>query len=292
MDLTRKEHGGYVNILVTGSGGRIGTFLCKDLIARGHRVVGYDLKDGDDIVDAEKLKRKINGIEAIIHLAVYSGDEMTYSYNVMNANLQGLWNLLTLAAKGNVEKIVFMSSVDALGVFKGEAVPDYFPIDDEHPCRPSSEYGISKKLSEEMCKYWSSTEGIPVVCLQPPGVWFKETYVEITEKRNYDSEYEWKPYWEYGAFVDVRDLSDLCCTIIETSNSKGFTRYLVSSDDITTSGLTSREWVKRLHPDVSWKRDREFEDNPYRSLLDNGPVKRAYNWKPRYSWNSFVLGKQ
>jgi UDP-glucose 4-epimerase len=31
-----------------------------------------------------------------------------------------------------------MSSVDVLGVFDGGHAPDYLPLDDDHPCRPSS----------------------------------------------------------------------------------------------------------------------------------------------------------
>ena len=34
---------------------------------------------------------------------------------------------------------------------KGERLPDYFPVDDEHPRRAMRPYGLSKCLAEDLC---------------------------------------------------------------------------------------------------------------------------------------------
>jgi nucleoside-diphosphate-sugar epimerase len=51
------------------------------------------------------------------------------------------------------EKIIFLSSVDALGIFQGEGIPKYLPLDDDYPCHPRAVYSISKKLAEDMCRF-------------------------------------------------------------------------------------------------------------------------------------------
>lgn len=48
---------------------------------------------------------------------------------------------------------------------------------------------------------------LETVVLRPPGVWSAETYEDIKVHRRADPAYEWHPFWEYGAFLDVRDLA-------------------------------------------------------------------------------------
>lgn len=56
-------------ILVTGSAGLLGARLCESLRERGHVVRGYDLREGDDILDPAKLARALAGCVACVHLA-------------------------------------------------------------------------------------------------------------------------------------------------------------------------------------------------------------------------------
>ena len=56
-------------ILVTGSEGLLGVRVCAELRRRGLTVRGYDLVHGDDILDAERLARALDGCFACLHLA-------------------------------------------------------------------------------------------------------------------------------------------------------------------------------------------------------------------------------
>lgn len=56
-------------ILVTGSAGLLGARLCASLHERGHVVCGYDLSEGDDILDQAKLSRALADCSACVHLA-------------------------------------------------------------------------------------------------------------------------------------------------------------------------------------------------------------------------------
>jgi nucleoside-diphosphate-sugar epimerase len=205
----------------------------------------------------------------------------------MATNLQGTWNVLSAAREAGIRRLVFLSSVDALGVFKGERAPDYLPIDDAHPCYPSTPYGISKLLAETMCRVFSGSSDVSVVCLRPPGVWTEETYDWIQSERAKRTEFEWNPFWEYGAFIDVRDLSRACISAL-TCEVARFACLLVSSADITTSGRTSRELARFVMPEVDWRGGAEFEAEPFRSLLTIENARRILRWAPRHSWQSYV----
>lgn len=279
-----------MRILLTGNNGLIGKVLEGKLRDLGHKIVGFDLTNGQDICNVKTVVSVGKNCDAVVHLAALLGNnEKESAEEILRTNLLGTWNVLESARINSMHKVIFVSSVDALGLFKGEGVPDYFPIDDNHPCRPATPYAISKKLSEEMCRSFSQTNNIPTICLRPPGVWNQQIYSDIIEARKKRPEYEWDPFWEYGAFIDVKDLTNLVVKCLE-SDFTGYDCYLVSSDDITTSGKTSIELARKIYPEVKWKSQVEFKKSPYKSLLDCHRVKEKFGWKPEYTWKKFVEG--
>jgi nucleoside-diphosphate-sugar epimerase len=249
--------------------------------------VGYDLATGQDILDPVTLKDAVRACDVIVHSAALLGLPDQDDSRIIATNLQGTWNVLSAAREAGVRRVVFLSSVDALGVFKGERAPDYLPLDDAHPCYPMTPYGISKLLAEAMCRLFSESSAVSVVCLRPPGVWTEETYAWIQSERAKRPEFEWDPFWEYGAFIDVRDLSRACVCAL-TCRVKAFACLLVSSPDISTSGRTSRELADFVLPDVEWRGGAEFEEDPFRSLLEIENARRTLGWTPRYSWQAYV----
>lgn len=280
-----------MNILITGSSGLIGRSLCKGLRDK-HEVIDFDVVNGDDILDLERLNVKMRHVDIIIHLAALLGnDPEETALDIMRVNLLGTIMLLEAAKINHVKKVVFLSSADVLGVFKGEAVPQYFPMDDEHPCTPNTAYGISKKLAEECCEKFTSDTDIPCIVLRPPGVWSEKTYEDISQMRRDKPSYEYDPYWEYGAFIDVRDLVDIILRVIEAEDI-GYQEYLVASTDISTSGPNSLEWCQRLHGEVSVKDTSRYEVDPYASLLDISKVQKHYDWSPKHTWRQYLQNSE
>ena len=281
-----------MKVFLTGNRGKIGKVIEADLHDAGYKVVGYDIVDGKNILDVKLLNDSIQSCDAVIHLAALDSLDSESASNpgsgeIMNVNLQGTWNVLTAASNAHIKRMIYMSSVDALGVFGGRGKPDYLPLDDNHPCYPASPYDISKRLAEEMCRFWSGAKRIPTICLRPPGVWTADTYLEIQAARKAKPEYEWNPYWEYGAFIDIRDLSSACIGAL-TCPFEGFGCFLVAASDVTTSGKNSKELAEAICPDVEWRGGREFLTNPFLSLLVTENARRTFHWKPKYTWKSFV----
>jgi len=276
-----------MRVLLTGSRGLIGSAVAERLKTTRHEPVGHDLKDGQDILHLCTLREAIRACDAVVHAAALLGRRHENAAQVMEVNLQGTWNVLDAAEHAGVRRVVFLSSVDALGVFKGQRPPDYLPLDNAHPCYPSTSYGISKHLAEEMCHCVSDATGLSVVALRPPGVWTPDTYRAIQAERAKRPEFEWDPFWEYGAFIDLRDLTSACIRAL-TCALKGYHCVLVTSSDISTSGRTSRQLAQLVHPDVDWRGGAEYEGDPYRTLVDIDPATRLLDWRPQHTWRSIT----
>ena len=145
-----------MNILVTGSAGMIGSYVVKGLIDKGHTVIGVDRVKPKveyqgltsvvlDLSSKDDLMRVFtdNKIDRCIHLAALAHTagmknlmwEVYYKINVKCAE-----NVFEACAKNNVP-ILFISTVDAIGMVKGLITP-------ETRLNPISNYGKSKAMAE------------------------------------------------------------------------------------------------------------------------------------------------
>ena len=273
-----------MKVFLTGSEGKVGRYFTSEFRRCGIDFIGFDKKNRQDLLDARLIISAMADCDTVMHLAVATEASSPGNPNLLGENLKGLLNLLQAAESRSINKIIFMSSVDALGIFKGEAPPLYFPIDDAHPCIPSTEYGIGKFLGERMCALWSERTRIPSISLRPPGVWFTDTYTLIERMRKENPSYEWAPYWEYGAFIDVEDLFEVSIKAAEKRMEVTTATYLVAAADITTSGRSSFELAHRIHPKVEWKTLDDYQANPFKSILDCRRAMTELDWRPRHSW--------
>jgi len=274
-------------VLVTGHRGLVGRALASRLAEAGTEVVGFDLLDGQDVRDGDAVLSAARGCDAVVHLAALV-DPSLRSSEVAAVNVGGTRNVLQAAEAVGAGRVVFVSSVNVLGVFRGEAPPDYLPVDDDHPCRPRSLYGKSKLEAERLCRAFTKRTGIPTVCLRPPAIWDEAAFRFIHRRRREDPSFEWSPGWEYGAFLDVRDCAR-ACTVAFESGVEGHVTALLCAADLSTSGPTARAWAARLLPGVPWRGGVEaFEGDPYRALLDTRVAREQLGFTPRHTWRAWV----
>lgn len=69
-----------MKILVTGGRGFIGTHLIPALKKKGHTVRSYDIKDGQDILDAKQLSKAIKWADVVYHLAALTDVQESIRY--------------------------------------------------------------------------------------------------------------------------------------------------------------------------------------------------------------------
>ncbi|ADQ04527.1 NAD-dependent epimerase/dehydratase [Caldicellulosiruptor owensensis OL] len=152
-------------VLVTGGAGFIGSHIVDKLIERGYDVCIIDnLISGNvrninpkakfyklDIRNNLEEVFEKNEIEYCIHQAaqVSVAKSMEDVYLDCSINVLGTVNLLEYCVKYKVKKFIFASSAAVYGE------PKYIPIDENHPLRPESFYGLSKLTSEEYIRMFA-----------------------------------------------------------------------------------------------------------------------------------------
>jgi UDP-glucose 4-epimerase len=156
-----------VNTVVTGGAGFIGSTLVDRLLAEGHHVdVVDDLSTGTlaNLADArasadhhlifhqldirspdlgELMTRRRP--EVVFHLAAQADVRVSVARPVHDAeiNVIGSLNVIEGARRAGARKVVFASSG---GTIYGDPDPSLLPIKESCPQRPSSPYGVAKKV--------------------------------------------------------------------------------------------------------------------------------------------------
>ena len=163
--------------LVTGGAGFVGSHLVDLLVAEGHDVAVVDnLVSGIrsnlnpqarfyevDIVSPELEQALVaERPKVVFHQAAQpsvkaSTDNPRYDARV---NVVGLLNLLESCTAVGVRKVVFASS----GATYGN--PQYLPMDEGHPQRPESPYGITKLIAEHYLNYYALDRGLQFTALR------------------------------------------------------------------------------------------------------------------------------
>lgn len=136
-----------MKILITGSRGFIGSHLADTLSEKGHEIIHYDLKDGNDVMDLKNLKEKGKGVDGIVDFAaiqrVITG--FNYPFKTIETNIVGLRNVLEVVME-NKAFLLFGSSKTVYGK------PEKLPVKEDDPKNPTNIYSLTKLMSEMIIK--------------------------------------------------------------------------------------------------------------------------------------------
>lgn len=172
-----------MKVLVTGGAGFIGSHVCDEFIANGHKVLALDnLSSGKrenlhkDVAlhvldirspDAARLIES-ECPDVICHLAAQMDVRRSVEDPAFDAecNILGMLNLLEASRKVGVKCILFSSTG---GAIYGEQ--DVFPAPETHPTRPVSPYGVSKASGELYLGYYRAQYGLRYVALRYANVY-------------------------------------------------------------------------------------------------------------------------
>jgi UDP-glucose 4-epimerase len=277
-----RDHG-LVRVLVTGDRGSIGAPVAAFLRRAGWEVAGFDLAGGADVLDLPALRRAARGCAAIVHLAALAHDSAGSPEQIMAVNVLGTWHVLLAAEAAGVTRAISFSSAQVFGIAEGERLPDYFPVDDVHPRRAARPYGLSKRLGEDLCAGFTSRAGIATVCLRPVAVWDQARYGQVRDQWRARPRSEWEPYWEYGAFVDVRDAAAAVGQAL-TVPLAGHHRVLLCAARIAATA-PSLELAARLAPQVPVTDPGRYRADPWAALIDCAAAAASLGWRPAHQWS-------
>ncbi len=164
--------------LVTGGTGFVGAHVVRALLQEGRAVrclvrprsrrdnlagLAVELAEGD-LTDPASLARAMKGVTTLYHVAADYRLWARDPQELYRANAGGTENVLSEAAKAGVSRIVYTSSVAALGL-----TPDGTPGDETTPVERAAIVGHYKKSkydAERVAASWAA-RGLPVVVVNP-----------------------------------------------------------------------------------------------------------------------------
>ncbi len=170
-------------VLVTGAGGFIGSHLVERLVSLGARTRAFvrynsagswgwldslpvkgevEVVQGD-LRDSDGLRRAVEGVDVVFHLAALIG--IPYSYHsplaYVRTNVEGTVNLLQAALAAEVKLLVHTSTSEVYGPAR------YVPMDEDHPLQGQSPYSASKIAADKMVEAFYRSFDLPVTTLRP-----------------------------------------------------------------------------------------------------------------------------
>jgi uronate dehydrogenase len=145
-------------ILLTGASGSLGTLLrreiagqCNTLRLSSRDDLGPLARNEEaaicDLADADSVMAMTRDVDMVIHMGGI-GAEGTFA-DILQSNYIGFYNLYEGCRKNGVRRVIWGSSNHAIGFY-----PRTQRIDASVPCRPDSNYGVSKVYGEAMAQYY------------------------------------------------------------------------------------------------------------------------------------------
>jgi nucleoside-diphosphate-sugar epimerase len=132
-----------MKILITGHKGYLGSEFVKKY-GNDFEIVGYDLREGNDLLNYTKLTSAMSGCEQVVHLAAIPAPVVGKSFEeYFDTNCRATLNVIKAALANNVRRIVYASSTTIYGIEKG--IPFKVPIKENQPF--VSQYISADKLS-------------------------------------------------------------------------------------------------------------------------------------------------
>src|SRR5205823_3272170 len=146
-------------ILVTGASGLVGSHLIKNLVKCGKKVKALyrssvpKFENADrvewtqgDILDVSFLEESMNGIKKVYHCAAIVSFNPKQKKLLHVTNIEGTSNVVNTCLETGVEKLVYVSSVSALGRIRNDVmVSENMEWTEE---TNNSEYGRTKYFAE------------------------------------------------------------------------------------------------------------------------------------------------
>jgi len=283
-----------MRVLVTGSRGKVGRWVVQRLHEAGHSLCLLDKStDGmpdygeqvtGDVRDGALVRRLMQGVDAVVHLAAIPNDIPGREEELLDINLRGTWTILLAAAQSGVRRVVYFSSINALGQGEPGHTALYLPLDDDVPHQPVRSYALSKHIAEEMCTAFAARGVFSVISLRPtlvtqpgpPAVrWWTQLPGDGVERS------QRKDFYSY---VDVRDVAEAALLSL-SAPVQGHRAFLLTAEDNRTHTPTA-EIVAKVYPHLPWKKTSLAAwvgENPYRTLVDCSAAKQELGWQPRFS---------
>ena len=287
-------------VLVTGAGGLLGGYVVRELASAAH-VVGFDIVSPPDdapiaefhqgnIEDADAVQHAMAGCRAVVHVAARPNIWSGTGDEIIHTNVTGTWNILQAAELAGAERAVITSSDSVVGytVLEGAMIPpEYLPVDNKHPLRPTDPYALSKVLCEKIGQSFVDRGKIDVVALRPVYVLYPEFECEVLARAADPEGYKGPAaggrqpagggvMWHY---VDPRDVARAFRLALEASQP-GLGPYFICGPNTLAPNPTVERLADRMDGSrIPIKAPAVYEETPFAPLYDLAGARDALNFE-------------
>ena len=285
-------HSGRMRIALTGSSGKLGRVVARELRADGYEVIGMDvagdrgpdfvqvdLTDYGQVVDAfTAVGDRHDGIDAVVHLGAIPAPGIRSDVATFHNNMPATFNVFWAAVRLGIRRIVYASSETVLGL-PFDAPPPYIPVDEEYPARPESVYSLVKTLEEQLATElvrWHPE--VSITALRFSNVMVPEDYAEFP---SFDED-AIRRKWNLWGYIDARDGAQAVQHALEVA-APGFDRFIIAAAD-TVMSRPNAELIAEVFPGVPVTR----EVGEHETLLSIDKARRVLGFEPQHSWRDHV----
>lgn len=275
-------------VALTGSSGKLGTVVARELRAGGIEVIGLDvagergpgfvqvdLTDYGQVVDAlGAVNDQHDGVDAVVHLGAIPAPGLRSDVATFHNNMTASFNVFHAAIRVGVRRIVAASSETVLGL-PFDVPPPYVPVDEEYEPRPESVYSLVKTLEERMARElvrWHPD--LSVTALRFSNVMVPEDYAEFPA---FDADAR-RRKWNLWGYIDARDGAQAIERALRVAEP-GFEAFIIAAAD-TVMSRPNGELLAEVFPDVPVRGEVGEND----TLLSIDKARRLLGYEPRHSW--------
>ena len=284
-----------MRILVTGARGKVGSATVAALADAGHDVSATDMSrprfEADaggvpyrqgDLTDAGDAFALVRGHDAVVHTAAIPDPMHNPPHVVFVNNLTATFNVIEAAVRFGVPRVVNLSSETVPGFFFPERpfLPDYVPVDEQHPIRPQDPYATAKHFGEQLMDAATRRSDLTGISIRPSwvqwegniednlGPWLREPVAS-------------EGFW---AYIDVYDLADAIRLAAEATTPAHEVVYIASPD--IASHETLATLAERFHGDAAPEIRPSAEERP--NGISIAKARALIGYDPQRSWRDYL----
>ncbi len=285
-----------MKVVVTGSRGKVGRAAVQPFVDAGHDVLGVDLvrpgvrhrrRRARPLRDGRPDRRRA-GLRGrrrrrrVVHVAAIPQPTGNPPHVVFQTNLMSTFNLIEAAVRFGVKRFVNVSSESIVGNFFPERpfLPDYVPIDEEHPLYPQDPYALSKAFGEQLMDAAVRRSDMRAISIRPSTVHNEDNYE--CEPRPAGARRR-RAQRELRSYIDVYDLAD--ALVLAAESDLPGSRGVLHRRSRQRRRARLRRDPARVYGDAS---SCATSTGSTRRASRSRRPRRLLGWTPKRSWRDYL----